>query len=76
VPGEDAIRLDGLVTGRPSDRLVQVTLANGHVVLAHAARRDHQRLVGLVAGQRVLLAMTPFDMSVGRVVFEKNRDLE
>jgi hypothetical protein len=38
--------------------------------MAHAARRDQERFAGLTAGQRVSLAMTPFDMSVGRVLFE------
>ena len=70
MPGEDAIRLDGLVVERLSERLVRVELANGHRVMAHAARRDQERFAGLSAGQRVSLAMTPFDMSVGRVVFE------
>lgn len=70
MPGEDAIRLDAVVVERLSPRLVRAELANGHRVLAHAARRDQERLAQLSAGQRVWLAMTPFDMSVGRVLFE------
>ena len=71
MPGEDTINLDGVVVERLGNGLVRVELANGHRVLAHAARREQEHLAGLAAGSRVRLQMTPFDMSVGRLVFEK-----
>lgn len=69
MPGKDAIGLDGLVVEVLPNRLLRVELANGHRVLAHAARRDRERVDALGVGARVRLDMTPFDMSVGRLVF-------
>ena len=69
MPVSDAIRLDGTVVEPLPNGLVRVALDNGHRVLAHAARRDRERLAQVAAGARVKLEMTPFDMSRGRVLF-------
>ena len=76
MPGEDAISLDGLVIERLSERLVRVELANGHRLIAHAARRDQDRMARVRVGQRVRLIATPFDLSVGRLEFEQNLENE
>ena len=68
MPGPDAIRLDGTVVEALPNGLFRVELATGHRVLAHAARRDREKLGGVAVGGRVKLEMTPFDMSVGRIL--------
>jgi translation initiation factor IF-1 len=67
--GTDAIRLDGTVIQVLPNGLFRVELSNRHLVLAHAARRDREKLGGLNAGSQVRLEMTPFDMSCGRIMF-------
>jgi translation initiation factor IF-1 len=67
VQPENVITVEGLIVERLSDRLCRVELANGHRVLAHAARRDLGRAAGLAAGRRVTLEMSPCDMSQGRL---------
>jgi translation initiation factor IF-1 len=69
MPGADAIRLDGLVVEVLPNSLFRVELENRHRVLAHAARRDRDKVAGLTAGSRVRLELTPFDMSCGRIMF-------
>lgn len=69
MPGSDAIRLDGTVIEVLPNDLFRVELSNRHLVLAHGARRDREKLVGFKAGSRVRLEMTPFDMSCGRIMF-------
>ena len=70
MPGEDAIHVPGEVTRvRVAPRLFEVTLENGHVVLAHVAKRDLVRTETLAIGARVELEMSPFDMAVGRIRF-------
>jgi translation initiation factor IF-1 len=68
MPVSDAIRLDGKVIEVLPNGLWRVELANGHCVLAHAARRDREQLAGILPGARVTLEMTPFDMSRGRIL--------
>ena len=69
MPVSDAIQLDGTVIEVLPNGLCRVELANGHAVLAHAARRDRERLAEISPGARVKLEMTPFDMSRGRILF-------
>ena len=68
MPVSDAIQLDGRVIEVLPNGLRRVELANGHCVLAHAARRDRERLAEVLPGARVKLEMTPFDMSRGRLL--------
>lgn len=70
---EDAIVIEGLVAGLLENKLFRVQLANGHVVLSHSARRDRETAANLKLGDRVTLEMSPFDMSVGRIVFLSER---
>lgn len=68
MPRKDAIRLEGRVVEMLSERTFRVELANGHQVLAFIMRRDVPVLAGLTPGQQVVLEMTPYDMSKGRIV--------
>jgi translation initiation factor IF-1 len=49
--------------------LLRVRFRNGHQVTAHLSKRD--RLAGrqLAAGDTVLVEMTPYDFSHGRIRF-------
>ena len=71
---EDAIVIEGLVVGLLGNKLFQTQLSNGHVVLSHSARRDRETAENLKVGDRVTLEMSPFDMSVGRIVFLSERN--
>jgi translation initiation factor IF-1 len=73
VAREDAIIIEGLVSDALGNNLFRVQLANGHAVLSHSARRDRETAGNLKPGDRVTLEMSPFDMSVGRIVFLSER---
>ena len=72
---EEAIVIEGLVAGALGNSLFSVQLANGHVVLSHFARRDRETAKSLKLGDWVTLEMSPFDMSVGRIVFLSERKI-
>ncbi len=62
---EDAIKVAGLIVEALPNNLFRVELPNGHQVLAHVARQvrlDSQRMA---AGDRVMIKMSPFDLSKG-----------
>ena len=69
MPREDAINIEGTVVEVLGAGLVRARLVNGHQVLAHSARKDRERAAGLKSGDTVRLEMSPFDMSVGRMLF-------
>lgn len=73
MPRTDAIRLEGRVVEMLSERTFRVELANGHRVLAFGTRRQMPALAGLGPGDVVVLEMTPYDMSQGRIVERRPR---
>jgi translation initiation factor IF-1 len=51
------------------ERLFRAELANGHRLVAHAPRRHLARAGQTAVGDKVRLEMSPFDLSVGRILF-------
>ena len=64
----DALKVEGVVVEVLPNGTCQVELANGHRVLAWGAKRAG--LAGLAVGKRVVMGMSPFDLSTGRIVVE------
>jgi translation initiation factor IF-1 len=71
MPGEDAFRVEGRVIEVLSDRTWRVELANGHRLLGFATGRTRMNFTGLKPGDKVKLQLTPFDLSTGRLLVEK-----
>jgi translation initiation factor IF-1 len=61
--------MDGLVTEVLPDRRYRVRLENGHTVLAYAAGRMSKFKIRVLAGDRVTLALSPYDLSKGRITY-------
>ncbi len=70
--GGDAIEVEGAVVEVLPHSLYRVELANGHRVLAHGASRSRRNAVPLAVGSRIKLAMSPFDLSKGRIIWNEN----
>ena len=64
----DAIEVEGAVVEVLPPALCRVELANGHRVLAHFKGRARKPRANLVPGVKVMLEMSPFDLSVGRIL--------
>jgi translation initiation factor IF-1 len=71
MPGEDAFRVEGRVIEVLSDRTWRVELANGHRLLGFATGRTREKFAGVKPGDKVKLQLTPFDLSTGRLLVEK-----
>jgi len=67
MPGNDAIQLEGRVTVVLPAGRVRVDLANGHQLVARVTMRRRQDIGALQVGDRVVLAVSPGDMSQGTV---------
>lgn len=62
---EDAIRVDGTVVEVLPKTLFRVALPNGHQVLAHISGRMRLKDSGILSGDKVVVEMSPYDLSVG-----------
>ncbi len=75
--GAKLIRVDGRVIEILSHRLVCVELANGHQLMGHTTRATDGVLSGVKVDEEVVLEVSTFDLSKGRVAeIKKHNDKE
>ena len=67
MPGEEPFRVAGVVVARLAERLFRVRLANGHELYGHVPRRDLPGLADAGPGESVLVEISPYDLSKGRI---------
>lgn len=66
---EEAIELEGVVTEVLPNATFRVRLDNGHDVLSTLAGRMRRFRIRVLAGDRVTLEVSPYDLSRGRITF-------
>ena len=66
---EAFIEMEGTVEEVLPNTQFRVTLTNGATVLAYAGGKMRQRHIRIIAGDRVTLEISPYDVSRGRINF-------
>lgn len=66
---EDAIELEGTVSEVLPSAMFRVNLQNGHNILATAAGKMRKFRIRILAGDRVTVAVSPYDLGRGRITF-------
>ena len=66
---EDAIKLEGTVSEVLPSAMFRVDLDNGHRLLATAAGKLRKFRIRVLAGDRVTVAVSPYDLTRGRITF-------
>ncbi len=66
---EELLELDGVVDEVLPDSRFRVTLENGVVVAAYASGRMRRHHIRILAGDRVRLEMSLYDLTKGRINF-------
>ncbi len=66
---ETAIEIDGTVEQVLPNTMFRVQLTNGHSVLATIAGKMRRFRIRVLAGDRVTLALSPYDLTRGRITF-------
>lgn len=64
---KDTIKLEGVVAETLPSTTFRIVLDNGHEVLAHISGRMRVHYIRLLPGDRVLVEMSPYDLSKGRI---------
>ncbi|MPZ69480.1 MAG: translation initiation factor IF-1 [Actinobacteria bacterium] len=63
------MQVEGSVIEPLPNAMFRVELDNGHRVLAHISGKMRMHYIRILPGDRVLVELSPYDLTRGRVVF-------
>ena len=66
---EELIEMQGIVNEVLPDTRFRVTLDNGHELVAYSAGKMKKNHIRILAGDRVTLELSPYDLTKGRISF-------
>jgi translation initiation factor IF-1 len=66
---EEAIEVEGTVAEMLPSAMFRVDLDNGHRLLATAAGKMRKFRIRILAGDRVTVAVSPYDLERGRITY-------
>ena len=66
---EEVLEFPGTVTELLPNATFRVKLENGHEIIAHAAGRVRKNRIRVLAGDKILAEMTPYDLTKGRITY-------
>jgi translation initiation factor IF-1 len=66
---KEAVEVEGIVVEPLTNGMFRVELPNGHLVLAHASGKMRRYFIKVVRGDRVLVELSPYDLSRGRITY-------
>ena len=66
---KETIEVEGSVTETLPNAMFRVELANGHKVLAHISGKMRLHYIKILPGDKVLVELSPYDLSRGRVTY-------
>ncbi|MDR2852680.1 MAG: translation initiation factor IF-1 [Burkholderiaceae bacterium] len=69
MPKEELIEMSGAVTEVLPDSRYRVTLDNGHELIAYSGGKMRKHHIRILAGDKVSLELSPYDLSKGRITF-------
>jgi translation initiation factor IF-1 len=69
MPKKEAIEVEGTVVEALPNAMFWVELPNNHRVLAHISGRMRMHYIRILPGDRVLIELSPYDLSRGRITY-------
>jgi len=66
---EDVIEMQGTVLDTLPNTMFRVELENGHILTAHISGKMRMHYIKLLPGDKVKLAMSPYDLTKGRITY-------
>ncbi len=72
----DHIEMNGVVTDTLPNTILRVELENGHVLTAHISGRMRKNYIRILKGDDVVVEITPYDLSKGRITFRGKKKQE
>ena len=68
---EDLLEFDGLIIELLPEGRFRVKLDNDHEILAYTAGKMKKNRIRTIAGDRVIVEMSPYDLDRGRINFRQ-----
>jgi translation initiation factor IF-1 len=72
VAKEEAIEVDGVVKESLPNTMFRVEITSGHRILAHLSGKMRKHYIRIVPGDRVKVALSPYDLTRGRIIFREH----
>ncbi|MFV0431147.1 MAG: translation initiation factor IF-1 [Alphaproteobacteria bacterium] len=66
---EELLEFTGVVTELLPNATFRVELENGHEIIAYTAGKMRKNRIRVLAGDKVTIEMTPYDLTKGRITF-------
>jgi translation initiation factor IF-1 len=66
---EELLEMSGVVDEVLPDSRFRVTLSNGHNLVAYTAGKMRKHHIRILAGDKVTLELSPYDLTKGRITF-------
>ena len=66
---EGSIEFQGIVIELLPNAMFRVKLENDHEILAHSSGKMRKNRIRVLAGDKVTIEMTPYDLTKGRITF-------
>lgn len=66
---EEAIEVEGTIIEPLPNAMFRVELANGHKVLAHISGKMRMHFIKILAGDKVKVELSPYDLTRGRITY-------
>ena len=68
---EEKILVDGKILEALPNAMFKVQLENGHVILAHICGKMRMNYIKILAGDKVRVELSPYDLSRGRITYRE-----
>lgn len=66
---QDVIEVEGTVIEPLPNAMFRIELQNGHKVLAHVSGKIRMNFIRILAGDKVMVELSPYDLTRGRIVY-------
>jgi len=69
MPKEEKIEVEGTVIETLPNAMFRVELDSGHRVLAHISGKMRMHFIKILAGDKVRVELSPYDLTRGRIIY-------
>ena len=66
---EELCEMEAVVSEVLPDTRFRLTLTNGHNIIAYASGKMRKHRIRILAGDKVSVELSPYDLSIGRITF-------
>ena len=66
---EEMVEYEGVIDEVLPNTMFRVKLENGHAITAYASGKIRKHRIRILAGDRVTIEISPYDLSKGRISF-------